>query len=209
MILLVLLSQNVQAMQDAGSGADVTITIHSRERALRDVLREISEATGLRFVYMDELVDPVVVSCDHRQTALTEVLRQLLHSNRIDFQLLPVGVVVLSRAELGIELGRQPVRAVDLQTRQHEATPPVLFSDMAVPYPSTALKFSWAGRVELQLLINAKGRVERVVVVKPSMYPILNRAAVSHCQVLRYIPATRAGKNVSAWTSYVVNYELR
>ncbi len=85
--------------------------------------------------------------------------------------------------------------------------PPVLLEERKPNYPEKARLKGLEGTVTLHLLVTETGDVKWAKVVRSSGYPILDSAAVEYGKTLKFKPATKRGKPVSVWLSWIVKYE--
>jgi TonB family protein len=85
-------------------------------------------------------------------------------------------------------------------------TLPVLISAVPAPYPELALKGRISGQVDLEIVVNAAGRVGDVVVVRPNR--VFTDAAVAAVKQRRYKPATRRGVPVTTAFPVMVKFDF-
>jgi protein TonB len=76
------------------------------------------------------------------------------------------------------------------------------------PYPLEALQRRMEGQVMVLIRVSEKGTVAEAKLEKSSGYAILDQAAVSYCENLRFLPAKRDGVPVESTWLYPVTYEL-
>ncbi len=74
-------------------------------------------------------------------------------------------------------------------------------------YPEAAKKDQIQGKVTLHVLVDAKGRVEKVQVSKTDA-PILNEAAITSVKEWTFKPALKNGKPVAAWVMIPCQFKL-
>jgi protein TonB len=100
-------------------------------------------------------------------------------------------------------------RAPSPPARRGVTRAPALFGDTPrIPYPKRALRRGLEGTVELRVLVNRTGRVERVVLVRSSGIAILDEAAQAAVAQWRFVPALRGGEPVAAWTRRTIRFQL-
>ncbi len=76
-------------------------------------------------------------------------------------------------------------------------------------YPRAARAARQEGVVELRLLVNDGGRVERVEVLKSTPPGVFDSAATSAAKRYRFEPAQHAGRNVSVWATKRMIFKVR
>ena len=76
-------------------------------------------------------------------------------------------------------------------------------------YPYIARKRRYEGRVVLRALVDGKGEVKKIVVVKSSGYLVLDKAAINALKKWHFVPARVSGRPVEAWVEvpFVFNLE--
>ena len=90
----------------------------------------------------------------------------------------------------------------------HVDAPPKPVKSIKPDYPKGARQRGEEGDVDLELAINANGRVESVSVVKSSGYPELDAAAIRAATKARFVPA-KAGKNaISSVARITISFRL-
>jgi TonB family protein len=86
--------------------------------------------------------------------------------------------------------------------------PPVAERKVAPQYPPIAMQQRMQGSVELSVLVDEKGNVAEVKLVKGALGVGLNQAAVDSVKKWRYRPATKDGVPVKVWISLRVDFKL-
>ncbi len=74
-------------------------------------------------------------------------------------------------------------------------------------YPETARKLGIEGTVFLELWIDTKGKVRKVILVK-SLYPALDQVAVKMAEQLKFTPAMQRDKPVAVRLSFPYTFSL-
>lgn len=88
-----------------------------------------------------------------------------------------------------------------------ELTPPVVVAQTPARYPPVAMQRLIEGTVELRILVDERGVVREVTVVRASPRGAgFEDAAVSHARTRRYRPATVGSVPVRVWLPVVVNF---
>lgn len=99
------------------------------------------------------------------------------------------------------------VRAGGTARAQGWTRPPQVRMAIQPDYPLRARQDGQEGRVVLRVLVDARGRPERVEVAS-GVHPLLDRAAVRAARQLRFDAARRGAKAVPAWTTIDFVFEL-
>ncbi len=84
---------------------------------------------------------------------------------------------------------------------------PVAENKVMPKYPEAAKKDHLQGKVLLDVLVDAKGRVEKVKVVKTDAQ-IFNEAAIASAKEWTFKPALRDGKPVATWVTIPFQFKL-
>lgn len=88
-------------------------------------------------------------------------------------------------------------------------TPPVLLRDAPPAYPAAARMRGWEGRVVLEYLVTAEGRVTEIRVVESSGHDLLDRAAVKAAADWLYLPARLGDLAVESRMRRAISFRLR
>jgi len=75
-------------------------------------------------------------------------------------------------------------------------------------YPRIARRRGYEGTVILEVLVDRKGRVKNMRLLKSSGYKILDRAALDSVKKWLFEPAQRGGKETEAWVKIPIRYQL-
>jgi len=78
----------------------------------------------------------------------------------------------------------------------------------AMKYPLRARRRGYQGSVELEVLVGADGKVQKVKVISSSGYKVLDRAAVRWVKQWTFIPAMRGDEKVASWVKVPVRFKL-
>lgn len=96
----------------------------------------------------------------------------------------------------------RPVGAVIEARPDYASNPPP-------PYPETARRNGWQGKVMVRATVNAQGKVERVALARGSGYAILDQAALDAVRRWRFKAKTVAGVATGSTVEVPVNFSLR
>jgi protein TonB len=98
-------------------------------------------------------------------------------------------------------------RAATLAARRGRYHPPVILSKPQPAYPPAARAAGAAGTVILRVLLTAAGRV-RVLAVLHGLGPLLDRAAKTAAEGIRFRPARRGARALDAVVEVRVRFRL-
>ncbi|MCY2926283.1 MAG: energy transducer TonB [Planctomycetota bacterium] len=76
-------------------------------------------------------------------------------------------------------------------------------------YPAASIRLGEQGRVLVEALVRADGTVERVSLLEPCPYPLLNEAALKAVRTARFKPALRNGQGIESWVRVPVRFVLK
>lgn len=173
------------------------VSLDCVNRQLKSILNEISLQTETDFIYSDELVSDINVSCRFSNLNIRQALNTILKGTRISFKTFDDRTIVLykkketepkSEKPVIVNIEVPPVDTVDIETS------PVLIKTVSPPYPLEAKVKNIEGKVVVGMYINEKGDVDSVQIVQSSGSHILDSATQSTAKNLKFIPAKRNGK---------------
>ncbi|MCK4421789.1 energy transducer TonB [candidate division WOR-3 bacterium] len=75
------------------------------------------------------------------------------------------------------------------------------------PYPESAKRLGIEGTVWLKLLLDTEGKVRKVVLVK-SLYPALDKVAMTMVKQVKFTPAMQRDLPVAVWLSFPYKFSL-
>lgn len=87
-------------------------------------------------------------------------------------------------------------------------TQPVQQNHPRLLYPRIAQEKAFSGDIKLVVLVTKEGTVDKVDVIQPSGYAVLDNSAVQYCKNLLYIPAKRNGEPVPARVMLALKFNL-
>lgn len=89
-----------------------------------------------------------------------------------------------------------------LATPRYKVNPPPV-------YPRLARRRGYEGTVILEVLVNRKGRVEDVRLLKSSGYRILDKSAMDSVKKWLFEPAELGDEKIEAWVRVPIRYQLK
>ena len=84
---------------------------------------------------------------------------------------------------------------------------PVVIKRVEPVYPELARKAGIEGRVIVKVLINTKGDVEKVEVIKS--HPLLDQAAIEAAKQFKFKPGKQRDRYVKVWMTIPFNFRLK
>jgi len=78
----------------------------------------------------------------------------------------------------------------------------------APQYPSSAKRRNIEGKVLLEVLVDANGNAEKIVISRSSGFAILDNAALEAVKNWRFVPAKKAGKAVAAQVTVPIEFKI-
>jgi len=182
------------------------ISFDYSQKALRKVLKEIEEKSGVEFIYNDKLVDNVFVSYKIENEVLEKAIEKLLRRFDISYKMFGEKIFVLFREVK--QLPKPPkLEPVVIRMDMPEADSlyiiqkPVLITNTKLLYPEEALSKNIEGKVVIRFLIGKDGSVSRIHVTSSSESPILDSASMEYVRNLKFLPAEAKGKPCNSWMS--------
>jgi protein TonB len=79
-------------------------------------------------------------------------------------------------------------------------------ANMMPAYPATALPDKESGAVVISALVNTDGKVQKVALRQSSGYADLDTVAANAILGWKFIPGTKDGQPVQAWTSIQIKF---
>ncbi|MBY0572514.1 MAG: energy transducer TonB [Undibacterium sp.] len=107
-----------------------------------------------------------------------------------------------------------PVSHAPVMVHQEVSTPKIVsaIEYLQAPqqeYPAMAKRLGEEGRVEMQVLVNEKGRAEKVDIIKSSGFPRLDEAAKLALLRALYKPYLENGRAIAIIATASINFSLR
>lgn len=97
----------------------------------------------------------------------------------------------------------------DLRPAQFDLAAPTLsYQPRGIEYPSDARALGIEGYVDVHVMVTADGQPESVRILKAQPRGFFEASALALARKLRFSPALRGDKPVSAWTKHVIRYCL-
>ena len=87
-------------------------------------------------------------------------------------------------------------------------TPPKLVRSMPVTYPPLAEKQEIEGRVVVRVLINSKGKAEKMEVVESEPENLFDEAAMKSLKYWQFRPGILGGELVATWVKIPLSFKL-
>ncbi len=181
------------------------ITVVAENKALRHVLHEIMAQSNIKFVFNDALVEGIHITCHLAHIPIEKAINEIMNQAKIAFEILPVELIVLfnDKSLDRNTFSQKPTRFIPTQF-----TPPTLQEKRKPYYPMQAQWEGLEGNVDMDLLVDKLGVVQKAIIKSSSGYKILDEAAIKFAKTLKYDPARRQGKPIDVWVSRIMQFQL-
>ena len=189
--------------QHASHRSEITVVV--KNKALRDVLHEIMAQSNRKFVFNDELVEGLHITCHLTNVPFEKAIKEIMNQAQISFEIMPVELIVLfnDKSLDKNTFSQKPSRFIPTQF-----TPPTLQGKRKPHYPMQAQWRGLEGNVDMDLLVDKRGVVQKAIIKSSSGYEILDEAAIKFAKTLKYDPARRQGKPIDVWVSRIMQFQL-
>ena len=118
------------------------------------------------------------------------------------------GITIISTTPISAAQKAKAANIPQILSVKDVDTPPLLVKRTAPEYPEIALQEGIEGKVVLEIVVNAKGHVENVKVLKSSN-KVLEEAAVKAAKQYVFKPAQKSGKNVAVSIVLPITFQMR
>lgn len=202
---------SLRTLNVLGQGSGNQISLNYEHKPLRVVLNGISKLSGAEFVYRDDIVKDVFITCNSRDETPEQVLNKIMDQANIEYK--KYGTVSY------ILLGKRKPRINEVRTLVLEDKPevtdtvysiskPILISKNELVYPPEAIKKKISGKLRLKLYINSVGDVIQSLVESSSGSSILDSASLNYSRDLKFTPAKLKGKNRGVWLTMKFEFHI-
>jgi len=183
------------------------INIDCSNQPLRSVLDELKAKSGINFVYSDDLVNDIDITCKIENNLPERAVKKILSGHNLTYRKFNSNYFVLLKEKKVIPDGFKPVvLKEDIPIETSNLSKPVLISEISPAYPFEALKDRIEGRVAIKFFINKTGNVSEISVESTSGSDILDFAAINYVKKLKFIPAEANGKPHNIWMTMSFRY---
>jgi TonB family protein len=177
------------------------------KQPLRSVLDEIKTKSGINFIYNDDLVKDIDITCKIKNSSPESIVKEILHGHNLSYRKFGSNYFVLLKEKKTTEEDYKPVvLKEDIPLETGDLSKPILISEVSPVYPFEALKDRIEGKVAVKFFINKDGNVSEVSVESTSGSSILDSAAINYVQMLKFIPAEANGKPRNVWMTMSFQY---
>lgn len=175
------------------------------EQPLKLVLEYIEGKENVKFIYSDNLIENKFISVEIQNATLENALNKIFIGKEIRYKIFNEKNIVLYRNKVR-EQKTIVLKPVVVQKNLPERDTvvmqkPILISEYKLPYPEDAIKGNIEGNVTLSFLVDADGRVKKIIVSQSSGSDILDSATVNYTRGLKFIPAKVNGVPRKLWIS--------
>jgi TonB family protein len=188
---------------------DKKVSLNCRELPLRSVLEDIRIKTGVYFIFQDKLIDNVTVSCQIKNSRLSDALKKVLSGSDISYKEFGEKSFVLFSEKKIVK--KTNYKAIIVNENSPDADTisfvnPQMISKISPVYPEEAAKNNIEGKVKLRFLVDKKGEVNKILIQQSSGSEILDSAAIDYINKLEFIPAKTNGVPRNIWMTMVLKY---
>lgn len=187
------------------------LSINCSERPLRNVLEEIKAQTGINFVFNDNLVRDLKVTCNINNDPVDDAVNKILSNIDISYKIFNNNSFVLFKEK---KKAKKIVSTVEIEQPvpdeyiSRQVTKPEMIYNLKPNYPEQALKNNIEGDVILKLFVDENGNITKSGIRKSSGFSVLDSAAIRQSRDLRFHPAMVNGEPNSIWISIVFKYRI-
>jgi TonB family protein len=175
------------------------------------VLEKISTEKGFNFIYGNNLLDKIKITCVLDSDNLTNILHKIFSQNNIGYKLYDKNSYVLFEEKKSVEktfrsvVIEQNMPSEDIKNKIIE---PKIISRTEPVYPAEAVKSNIEGKVTIKLFVNERGDISNMYIGHSSGYAILDSATAYYAGKLKFSPALENGKPKNIWVSMTFDYRL-
>lgn len=175
------------------------------EQPLKLVLEYFEEKFDVKFIYSDNLIEHKLITVELQNVTLETALNKILFGSQISYKIFNEKNIVLYRnikkvqktAVLKPVVVQKNIPERDTVVMQK----PILITEQKMFYPEEAIKGNIEGNVTLSFLVDANGKVQKIIVSQSSGSDILDSATVNYTRGLKFIPAKVNGIPRKLWIS--------
>lgn len=183
------------------------INLKCKKQPLRSVLDEIKTKSGINFIYSDDLIKNINITCKIENSSPESAVKKILYGHNLSYKKFDTNYFVLLKEGKPIQKDFKPVVIKeDIPIETGNLSRPVLISRISPVYPFAAFKDRIEGRVAVKFFINKSGNVSEISVESTSGSDILDSAAVDYVRKLEFIPAQANGKPRNIWMTMSFRY---
>ncbi len=184
------------------------VPLHFDNQPLAGVLDKIQREFEVSFVYDDNLVKGIQISCASEEPDIESALKRLFKDKPIGYKIYNQSTVVLykSKAKKTKSLPLITKKEGVPKTCANEFKNVKLLTKAEPVYPPLAVQCGVEGKVTVKIFVSENGNVIKTAVKKSSGSRILDSAAIAYSKKLKFKPAVKNGKPVRSWTK--MDYEF-
>ncbi len=186
---------------------DERINLECNKQPLRSVLDEIKTKFGINFIYSDDIVKGITITCKIENGKLESAVMKILNEHNLSYKKFNSNYFVLLKEKKATREDFKPVvLKEDMTLEMGNLSKPVLISETSPVYPLEAMKDRIEGKVAVKFFINKEGNVSDVSVESTSGSGILDFSAINYVRMLKFIPAQANGKPHNIWMTMSFRY---
>jgi protein TonB len=187
---------------------------HRRKKNLKALTRKIKPVKA-REASRTELIDKDDVS----PAAQAKIFSPASSANQLSHDRVPAETAFIKKTHrMADEYTQSMTSAVALTNRQSDNSASATALIMAKPlyrqnpapsYPRKARRRGYEGIVMLKVLVDENGRVDDLMVLESSGYPILDRTALASVRKWLFEPGTEGGIKKKMWVKVPIRFDLK
>lgn len=195
------------------SGTDKKVLLDCRNLPLRSVLGEMTDKYSVNFIYNDDLVNDVKITCKIKTGDIEKAVGEVLQSTNIGAKFFDGKSIVLYKKKQPLH---ESYKAVVMEKNLDDDKPrtdaaivftrPRILTNIKPEYPDEAIHKRIEGDVVVKFLITSEGIVTNAFAVSSSGSETLDEAAVNYIQELKFSPAKTNNKPHNIWMSMRIKY---
>ena len=186
---------------------DERINLDCNKQPLRSVLDEIKVKSGINFVYSDDMIKGVNITCRVENSSPENAVKKILYAHNLSYRKFGSNYFVLLKEKKATREDFKPVvLKEDIPLEMGNLSKPVLISETLPVYPLEAMKDRIEGKVAVKFFIDKGGNVSGVSVESTSGSSILDFSAINYVRMLKFIPAQANGKPHNIWMTMSFRY---
>jgi protein TonB len=187
---------------------------HRRKKNLKALTRKIKPVKA-REASRAKIIDKDDVS----PAAHAKIFSPASSANQLSHDPVPAETAIIKKTHrLADQYTQSMTSAAALTDRQRDNSAPATALIMAKPlyrqnpapsYPRKARRMGYEGIVMLKVLVDENGRVDDLMVLESSGYPILDRTALGSVRKWLFEPGTEGGIKKKMWVKVPIRFDLK
>ena len=209
--IIVYLLFSVSAFYIRAQNLEHTVSLEYQKESLRAVLEAISKQTGTEFVYRDDVISDVSISCKINGESTDKSLNKIMDQANIEYKKYGnTSYILLGKRKPKVK----KVRTIMLEDKSldtdtiYSVSKPKLLSKKELTYPAEAVKNNISGDVRLRMCINTSGEVIESLIESSSGSNLLDSVSIDFSRNLKFTPALANGKPRRVWITMRFEFNI-